>query len=298
MSNTQTIDVTSSSQNTSTPSTEPQPTSTGDETKLHQVTPAKQAEFQRLDQQVRDGVTAFMESGKALMVIRDGELWRAGNFESWDSYCQAIAGFTKRHANRLISAVEIRDDLAKVGPKGPTLVLPQSETQLRPLTKIDDPEARRSIWKKSVEDSGGQPTSKTVSAKVVEYLSEHGDPPSAPGKTTTEGDGQVVEAESEIIEAQPESMEMQAEAAESEIIEAQPESVEMQTEAAEMTSDPVSSTGVVENTSEQIAPIPNKNLRKKWCLMISEIRREARQGCKPDKILKLAEELHEDIKSV
>ncbi|MFT6379889.1 MAG: hypothetical protein ACJAXZ_001367, partial [Akkermansiaceae bacterium] len=34
------------------------------------------------------------------------------------------------------------------------------------------------------------------------------------------------------------------------------------------------------------------------CLMISEIRREARQGCKPDKILKLAEELHEDIKSV
>jgi hypothetical protein len=72
----------------------------------------------------------------------------------------------------------------------------------------------------------------------------------------------------------------------------------MQTEAAEMTSDPVSSTGVVENTSEQIAPIPNKNLRKKWCLMISEIRREARQGCKPDKILKLAEELHEDIKSV
>jgi hypothetical protein len=279
MSNIQTIDVTSSSQNTSTPSTEPQQTSTGDETKLHQVTPAKQAEFQRLDQQVRDGVTAFMESGKALMVIRDGELWRAGNFESWDSYCQAIAGFTKRHANRLISAVEIRDDLAKVGPKGPTLVLPQSETQLRPLTKIDDPEARRSIWKKSVEDSGGQPTSKTVSAKVVEYLSEHGDPPSAPGKTTTEGAGQDVEAESEIIEAQPES-------------------VEMQTEAAEMTSDPVSSTGVVENTSEQIAPIPNKNLRKKWCLMISEIRREARQGCKPDKILKLAEELHEDIKSV
>jgi hypothetical protein len=278
MSNIQTIDVTSSSQNTSTPSTEPQQTSTGDETKLHQVTPAKQAEFQRLDQQVRDGVTAFMESGKALMVIRDGELWRAGNFESWDSYCQAIAGFTKRHANRLISAVEIRDDLAKVGPKGPTLVLPQSETQLRPLTKIDDPEARRSIWKKSVEDSGGQPTSKTVSAKVVEYLSEHGDPPSAPGKTTTEGAGQDVEAESEIIEAQPESMEMQA-------------------EAAERTNDTVSSTREVENASEQIAPIPNNNLRKKWCLMISEIRREARGKCRSEEILKLAEELYEDINS-
>jgi hypothetical protein len=49
----------------------------------------------------------------------------------FEEYCDKRWGMAYRHANRLIGAVEVIDNLGPMGPK------PQSERQARPLIQLD-----------------------------------------------------------------------------------------------------------------------------------------------------------------
>jgi hypothetical protein len=131
-------------------------------------------DFERLDHIVRQGLDTFIEVGQALMEIRERGLWRAGGHATWAAYCQAVGGFTKIHANRLIKASELASHLSKVKPTGFTgpAVTPRSEWQIRPLYRLKDIGQQESAWYRAVELADGQPTEAMVSVAVVEKAGE------------------------------------------------------------------------------------------------------------------------------
>lgn len=79
----------------------------------------------------------------ALMQIRDNRYYREthGTFEQ---YCKERWGFERHYANRLIKASEIVDNLVPIG------TIPTNEAQVRPLTRIKDPEERREVFQQAV----------------------------------------------------------------------------------------------------------------------------------------------------
>lgn len=125
-------------------------------------------DFERLDQIVRDGLEKFVAVGMALAEIRDRDLWKAGGFSSWASYCQAVAGMSKTHSNRLIQAARVAGRIGEVTPNG---VTPRSESQVRPLCRLESEEQQLSAWTDAVKRSEGkQPTAKTLSDIVADLM--------------------------------------------------------------------------------------------------------------------------------
>ena len=120
----------------------------------------------------REVERAFYRAGCALKELRDRRLYRSSH-KTFQEYCQDRFGFTRRRSDYLISAAEVVDNLsgepeAKLEREPLVLILPTSERQCRPLTKLK-PEQQREIWHKAVETSKGKvPSGKVVSALVAE----------------------------------------------------------------------------------------------------------------------------------
>jgi hypothetical protein len=117
-----------------------------------------------LEQTIKQGLDTFVEVGEALLEIRDSRLYRIehGTFEE---YCKGKWGMSIRHADRLMIGAKAVDAIKQSGPIG---LVPQAESQARPLTKLR-PEDQPKAWQKAVEIAGGeQPTAKQVSQAVVE----------------------------------------------------------------------------------------------------------------------------------
>ncbi len=126
-------------------------------------------DFNRLDNLVRRGLATFIEVGQALAEIRVRKLWRAGGHANWAAYCQVVGGLTKTHANRLINSSEIAGHLAQVTPIG---VTPTAESQVRPLSKLKQPEQQVLAWSRATERANGQPTAKLICDVVAELMAD------------------------------------------------------------------------------------------------------------------------------
>jgi hypothetical protein len=114
----------------------------------------------RLEAVVQDGVMRFAQAGQALAEIRDRRLY-LGEYRSFDLYCRERWGFTRDRADQLIGASCIYHSLAAAG----CTVLPQNESQVRPLMYGVQPEQRSEIWAQAVANAGGQtPTRDQVKA--------------------------------------------------------------------------------------------------------------------------------------
>ncbi len=98
-----------------------------------------------LEQVVETGLTVFVSVGNALLEIRDSRLYRQ-QFPTFEAYCRERWGMVQRHANRLIQAAEVVENL-QTGPIGPT---PQTESQARPLTRLE-PEVQREVWRERLK---------------------------------------------------------------------------------------------------------------------------------------------------
>lgn len=103
-----------------------------------------------------------------LLRLRNGRAWLALGYDTWSSYVHAEFDMTKQHANRLVAHAEITHAIAQVEPTGSTSpIVPISEGQTRPLTKLrDDPAAVRSAWTRATDQA--EATQKPVTAAVVE----------------------------------------------------------------------------------------------------------------------------------
>ncbi len=123
---------------------------------------------------------AFYEAGKALQELRNRRLYRSTH-RTFESYCQERFGFSRRHINYLITAVDVVDNL-KMGTIGSqksetetrtngAQILPTSERQVRPLTKLE-PEQQREAWTKAVESAGGKVPSGRIVKDIVQRIRE------------------------------------------------------------------------------------------------------------------------------
>jgi hypothetical protein len=133
------------------------------------IAPEK-AEFERLNEIVRNGVEAFVEAGIALQKIHNGKLWKAGGFDTWEAYCRSVAGMSRAHAHRLMQASECVNHFKVTGEFS---VLPVSESQVRPLLRLNDDPLRFAAWSHALQMIGKdrkQPTAKEVKQAVAHVI--------------------------------------------------------------------------------------------------------------------------------
>jgi hypothetical protein len=105
----------------------------------------------------------FLEIGQALKQIQDAKLYR-GHFSAFEVYCRQKWRYQRRYVDRLIAAAEVVSYLRPIG-----LILPQNESQVRPLVGLT-PEQAQTVWQKVVElAQAGELTAKLVRRVVAEF---------------------------------------------------------------------------------------------------------------------------------
>lgn len=117
---------------------------------------------------------AFYLAGSSLAELRARRLYRSTH-SSFEKYCQDRFGMKRRHPYRLIDAAKVVDNILKVCPIGtqnnrdanlPTQILPTSERQVRPLTKLSANEQRQ-VWARAIEVAGNKAPSGTIVSQIV-----------------------------------------------------------------------------------------------------------------------------------
>ena len=97
---------------------------------------------------IRANLSGFIDLGNALATIQRERLYRA-KYPNFEAYCKAVWDFGKSHAHRLINGAEVRKllEVSPIGDSGQNghgkrsdlpdqLVLPETESQVRPLTRL------------------------------------------------------------------------------------------------------------------------------------------------------------------
>ncbi|QLE45146.1 hypothetical protein FD723_32975 (plasmid) [Nostoc sp. C052] len=128
---------------------------------------------------------AFFEAGKALAELRDRRLYRSTH-STFEEYCKDRFGFERRHPYRLIEAAGVVDNLIKMCPNwtqnqieddlstvhsDQRQILPTSEGQVRPMTKLK-PEEQQEVWQRAVEVAGGKVPTGRIVKDVVQRIME------------------------------------------------------------------------------------------------------------------------------
>lgn len=125
-------------------------------------------ELERLEGVIRKNLTAFYEVGQALMAIRDKRLYlckNGGEYQTFEAYCQGVWDMSRIHAWRLMEATETRENLLPIGN------MPVTESQARPLSKLE-PEQQRQAWQKAVETAPEGKVTAAHVARVVKGMTE------------------------------------------------------------------------------------------------------------------------------
>jgi len=139
---------------------------------LEELTPDEERERHRLELRVE---RAFYEAGAALRELRDRRLYRSTH-KTFEEYCQYRFGYHRRHSYQLINAAAVVENLCAnsaqtdLGTKN-TQILPTSEYQIRPLTKLE-PVEQLITWQQAVEEADGKVPSGRIVKGIVERLKE------------------------------------------------------------------------------------------------------------------------------
>ena len=114
------------------------------------------------EKSVEQAVTSMLDVAYSFERIRDLKLYRARGFASFEIYCQERWSLSKTHVNRVIAAGQVAQEMTPIG------VTPVSESQVRPLTVLPDPDERAEAWNDAVNNAdGAQPTAKQVEQAVA-----------------------------------------------------------------------------------------------------------------------------------
>ncbi len=138
-------------------------------------------DFKRNHEVVKKGQQTFIEVGNALMKIREGKQYKELNYKTFEDYCKSEFNIARRTAYQLIDAAETTENVRH----GAQNELPQSERQLRELSKVPK-EDQAEVWIKVQTETGKtQPTAKEIkeiinsrtmsqAKKILELLDKYG----------------------------------------------------------------------------------------------------------------------------
>lgn len=107
---------------------------------------------------IKKGLKSFVDVGNALLAIRDGRLYRE-SFKTFEDYCLERWGMARNYANKMIAAAGV------VGNLGTNVPIPATESQARPLAKLQ-PEEQAEVWESVTEKAKKE--ERNVTAKDVE----------------------------------------------------------------------------------------------------------------------------------
>ena len=140
-------------------------TQSADETrrdKEHDISPAngldtdRQQRLAKLERIVEEGLEVFVRVGEALDEIRRRELY-APDHDTFDDYCQARFGWSRRHGDRLVRAARTH---AKLRPIGLDV---RNEAQAREMSRVaDDPGTAKRVWEQVGEQNDGKHPAKAL----------------------------------------------------------------------------------------------------------------------------------------
>lgn len=117
---------------------------------------------------------AFEEWGANLKQIKTRKLYYAFRPDcTWEQYCQERWEMSVIHADRLIDAYEIANQIRQLGGSIQPNWLPVRESHVRPLAMLTDGQQRADVWNRVVALTGGHDiTAKVVEAEVERYKAE------------------------------------------------------------------------------------------------------------------------------
>jgi hypothetical protein len=122
-----------------------------------------------LERKIEHGFAMFIEVGEALIKIRDSRLYRV-EYGTLEDYCREKWKMSDRRARQLMDAFSVVEAIGKSGT-----IVPKSESQVRPITKLE-PELQPVAWARAVEIADGkQPTGKQVEQAVAEVVPNRDD---------------------------------------------------------------------------------------------------------------------------
>jgi hypothetical protein len=123
----------------------------------------ERTELERYEKTIERGLDTFVSVGNALLAIRRDRLYRVthGTFEA---YCVQRWQMTRDYADKLIVAAKVVGNLTTI-----VGILPATESQARPLIKLE-PEEQREAWTKAVETA---PNGKVTAAHVQKVADEY-----------------------------------------------------------------------------------------------------------------------------
>lgn len=114
------------------------------------------------------GLNSFLDTGNALIEIRDGKLYLE-HAETFEAYCTERWGLSRARSYELIDAAEITSALSGM-PDTPTPANPRQANALRPLK--GKPESAAEAMRKANEVTGGKPTAKAITDAVKDELAK------------------------------------------------------------------------------------------------------------------------------
>lgn len=121
-------------------------------------------ELERLEGIIQRGLSTFYDVGRALMEIRNEELYKiknGGAYQTFEAYCKGVWDMSKMHAYRLMDSCKVIDTV-----KSNQLVTPVTESQARPLARLE-PDQQREAWQKAVDTA---PDGKVTAAHVYKIV--------------------------------------------------------------------------------------------------------------------------------
>jgi len=123
-----------------------------------------QQDLERLEGMIHKNLQSFYAVGRALMDIRDKELYllkNGGEYQTFEAYCKGVWDFSRSRAYQLMESVDVRDNLLTQDT-----LEPLNEKQIRPLAKLE-PDQQREAWQKAVETA---PDGKVTAAHVYKIV--------------------------------------------------------------------------------------------------------------------------------
>jgi hypothetical protein len=123
-----------------------------------------------VQESLKSSAKNFAEAGRCMWEIKTLELYKQnrvyGEGCTWDRYCKKRWRISKSYADKFIASAEVIHNLTNGDNSSPFLLLPKSESVVRPLTDLE-PVQQREAWREAVELADGEdPTTKNVQAAV------------------------------------------------------------------------------------------------------------------------------------
>lgn len=128
---------------------------------MDQLTRLEKSRLSECEAVIKKSMNSFYDMGEALKEIRESRLYK-NEFSSFEDYCSAKWAMKRDYADRVINSAITIDNLTPMG------VVPDSERQTRPLTKLKDPQIQQQAWAQVVKES--EETHEPITAKKVEAV--------------------------------------------------------------------------------------------------------------------------------